>query len=96
MLDDEAHDFVGPRPDHHQSRITQHSFDGVDIGVADPAQDLHGVIDHLPRRLGRELLALAHIAAHPARLVARIDQARRCRGQGAGGVEAGEGLGHLE
>jgi len=44
VLDDQVHDLVGARPDREQAHIAQQAFDGEDIGVPDPAQDLHGMI----------------------------------------------------
>ena len=44
---DGGHDLTGPGPNGGESQIPEYTFNGEDIGIPDPAHDLHGIVGHL-------------------------------------------------
>ena len=67
------------------------------MGVADAAQNLHGVVYYLPERLGRELLDLRDQSSLIACCTdAIVDGLGHGVGQGAGRIQLGDAVGYLE
>jgi len=93
---DHGHDLAGAGPDRRQPHIAEDAFDGEDIGISDPAHDLHGVVDRLLARFGDELFRFRDHPAHPVHLDACVHGPGRDIGHGAGGVEQHDRFSDLE